>query len=501
MNGEREKILEIKNVKKSFQSVYALSNINFNLYKGEIHCLVGENGAGKSTLMKILSGAHTPDEGEINIFGKSYGKLSPKLAKNLGIGIIYQENDLVSSMNIVENIFIGNEISKNGALYDFKAMLEKTEEYVKELELTLNPLSKVEDISVADKQFVKILKVLVTDPKILIMDEPTSMFNIEDARKVLRLVERIAKRGVGIIYISHFLKEVREIADRISVIRDGISVSTYNNEEKNTDLKLITKDMVGRPVDSFYVKEKNEIGDVVLEVKNLKLNKASKPLSFYLRKGEILGLSGMIGSGRTEIIRAVSGADKFYEGSIFINGNKIKIKNPKEGIKQGFAHIPEDRQGLGLMLGASVLDNISLVSLGKIIKGFFIDTKKQIKLVTPLIESLRIKTADSKTECIYLSGGNQQKVVLAKWLLAKQEIYIFDEPTRGIDINAKAEFYSLMSKLTKEGKSIIMISSDMPELISMSDRVLVIRKNGIEAELKGEEINERNIIEKALGVK
>lgn len=501
MNGEREKILEIKNVKKSFQSVYALSNINFNLYKGEIHCLVGENGAGKSTLMKILSGAYTPDEGEINIFGKSYGKLSPKLAKNLGIGIIYQENDLVSSMNIVENIFIGNEISKNGALYDFKAMLEKTEEYMKELELTLNPLSKVEDISVADKQFVKILKVLVTDPKILIMDEPTSMFNIEDARKVLRLVERIAKRGVGIIYISHFLKEVREIADRISVIRDGISVSTYNNEEKNTDLKLITKDMVGRPVDSFYVKEKNEIGDVVLEVKNLKLNKASKPLSFYLRKGEILGLSGMIGSGRTEIIRAVSGADKFYEGSIFINGNKIKIKNPKEGIKQGFAHIPEDRQSLGLMLGASVLDNISLVSLGKIIKGFFIDTKKQIKLVMPLIESLRIKTADSKTECVYLSGGNQQKVVLAKWLLAKQEIYIFDEPTRGIDINAKAEFYSLMSKLTKEGKSIIMISSDMPELISMSDRVLVIRKNGIEAELKGEEINERNIIEKALGVK
>ena len=501
MNGEREKILEIKNVKKSFQSVYALSNINFNLYKGEIHCLVGENGAGKSTLMKILSGAYTPDEGEINIFGKSYGKLSPKLAKNLGIGIIYQENDLVSSMNIVENIFIGNEISKNGALYDFKAMLEKTEEYMKELELTLNPLSKVEDISVADKQFVKILKVLVTDPKILIMDEPTSMFNIEDARKVLRLVERIAKRGVGIIYISHFLKEVREIADRISVIRDGISVSTYNNEEKNTDLKLITKDMVGRPVDSFYVKEKNEIGDVVLEVKNLKLNKASKPLSFYLRKGEILGLSGMIGSGRTEIIRAVSGADKFYEGSILINGNKIKIKNQKEGINQGFAHIREDRQSLGLMLGASVLDNISLVSLGKIIKGFFIDTKKQIKLVTPLIESLRIKTADSKTECIYLSGGNQQKVVLAKWLLAKQEIYIFDEPTRGIDINAKAEFYSLMSKLTKEGKSIIMISSDMPELISMSDRVLVIRKNGIEAELKGEEINERNIIEKALGVK
>ena len=495
-----EKLLEINGLKKSFSGIYALSDIHFNLLKGEVHCLVGENGAGKSTFMKILSGAYIPDSGDIHILGEKYTKLNPNLSKNLGISIIYQENDLVQNMSIAENLFIGNEIKKNLFFYDSKSAVQKTTEFIRDLGIKLNPLDKVADISVADKQFVKILKALVTSPKILIMDEPTSMFNIKDAKKVLSLVRRIADKGVGIVYISHFLEEVREIADRISVIRDGKSISTYDNSGRDIDLRVITKDMVGRSVDSFYTREKTEIGNVVLEVKNLKLKEEFEPISFSLKKGEILGFSGMVGSGRTEIVRAITGADHFYSGEVYVNGKLVKIKSPKDGINEGFAHITEDRQALGLGLRASVLDNISLVALGKIFKGVFNNVKKQKEKILPLIHDLHVKVPSLSTEVIYLSGGNQQKVVLAKWLLMNQNIYIFDEPTRGIDIGAKAEFYSQMSKLCKEGKSIIMISSDMPELISMSDRVLVIRDHKIETELIGDEINEGNIIEKALGV-
>lgn len=290
-----EKLLEINGLKKSFSGIYALSDINFNLLKGEVHCLVGENGAGKSTFMKILSGAYIPDSGDIHILGEKYTKLNPNLSKNLGISIIYQENDLVQNMSIAENLFIGNEIKKNLFFYDSQSAVQKTTEFIRDLGIKLNPLDKVADISVADKQFVKILKALVTNPKILIMDEPTSMFNIKDANKVLSLVRRIADKGVGIVYISHFLEEVREIADRISVIRDGKSISTYDNSAKNIDLRIITKDMVGRSVDSFYKREKTEIGSVVLEVKNLKLKEEFEPISFSLKKG---GDTGAFRDGR-----------------------------------------------------------------------------------------------------------------------------------------------------------------------------------------------------------
>ena len=289
-----EKLLEINGLKKSFSGIYALSDINFNLLKGEVHCLVGENGAGKSTFMKILSGAYIPDSGDIHILGEKYTKLNPNLSKNLGISIIYQENDLVQNMSIAENLFIGNEIKKNLFFYDSQSAVQKTTEFIRDLGIKLNPLDKVADISVADKQFVKILKALVTNPKILIMDEPTSMFNIKDANKVLSLVRRIADKGVGIVYISHFLEEVREIADRISVIRDGKSISTYDNSAKNIDLRIITKDMVGRSVDSFYKREKTEIGSVVLEVKNLKLKEEFEPISFSLKKGRYWDFPGWL---------------------------------------------------------------------------------------------------------------------------------------------------------------------------------------------------------------
>ncbi len=494
-------ILKMNEIKKEFSGVYALSGITFELYRGEIHCLVGENGAGKSTLMKVLSGAYRPTSGSIEVEGKSYETLTPNLSKELGINIVYQENDLVASMNVVENIYVGNEKANRFGFVKFKEMLEETQRQIEELGIQMNPLTKIENLSVSDQQFVKILKALSVEPKVLIMDEPTSMFNVEDAAKVLKLTKTISEKGISIIYISHFLNEIQQIADRVTVIRDGAVVNTYQNKTRDIPIATITTDMVGRPVDTFYQKEKQPIGEVLLEVKDLQLKKDSPKISFQVREGEIVGFAGMVGAGRTEIVRALTGADSKYGGEIRIHGRKVEIRNPRDGIREGFAHITEDRQQLGLMLHNSVLENVTIIGLRDKIKGFFIQIKKFPPYVEKLINDLRVKTPSLWTEAVYLSGGNQQKVVLAKWLFIEQEIYIFDEPTRGIDINAKAEFYKQMSRLTKQGKCIIMVSSDMPELISMSDRVLVIRDGGIDGELAGEDITEQNIIKQALGVK
>lgn len=494
-------ILKMNEIKKEFSGVYALSGITFELYRGEIHCLVGENGAGKSTLMKVLSGAYRPTSGSIEVEGKSYETLTPNLSKELGINIVYQENDLVASMNVVENIYAGNEKANRFGFVKFKEMLEETQRQIEELGIQMNPLTKIENLSVSDQQFVKILKALSVEPKVLIMDEPTSMFNVEDAAKVLKLTKTISEKGISIIYISHFLNEIQQIADRVTVIRDGAVVNTYQNKTRDIPIATITTDMVGRPVDTFYQKEKQPIGEVLLEVKDLQLKKDSPKISFQVREGEIVGFAGMVGAGRTEIVRALTGADSKYGGEIRIHGRKVEIRNPRDGIREGFAHITEDRQQLGLMLHNSVLENVTIIGLRDKIKGFFIQIKKFPPYVEKLINDLRVKTPSLWTEAVYLSGGNQQKVVLAKWLFIEQEIYIFDEPTRGIDINAKAEFYKQMSRLTKQGKCIIMVSSDMPELISMSDRVLVIRDGGIDGELAGEDITEQNIIKQALGVK
>ena len=466
-------IIAMKDIKKEFSGVWALSGITFEVYPGEIHCLVGENGAGKSTLMKVLSGAYTPTEGTITVDGKEYSKFDPFLSKQLGINIVYQENDLVPSMDVVENIFVGNEKTKGLGIIDYPAMRKETQKQMDDLGIHLKLDTKIENLSVSDQQFVKILKALSVQPRVLIMDEPTSMFNVEDAAKVTELTKRIAGMGIGIIYISHFLNEVVEIADRITVIR---------------------------PIDMFYDREKCPIGDVMLEVKDLQLTKDSPKINFTVHKGEIVGFSGMVGSGRTEMMRAMVGADSRYGGHIYINGKEVQIKDPNDSINAGIAFITEDRQKLGLMLHASVLENATIIGLREKIKGFFVNIKKFPPLIEPLLKELRVKTPSVWTEAVYLSGGNQQKVVLAKWLYAEQDIYIFDEPTRGIDVNAKAEFYKQMSNLTKQGKCILMISSDMPELISMSDRVLVVRDGRIDCELKGEQINEQEIIKRALGV-
>jgi ribose transport system ATP-binding protein len=450
--------------------------------------------------MKVLSGGYQPDGGTITVDGRTYHALTPQLAQEHDITIIHQENLLVPTMNIVENIFIGHEKTKGFGFTDFKAMLKKTKEELEFLGIDLDPYRKVEDLSVGEQQYVKMVKALVKEPKLLIMDEPTSMFNVKDAGRVLKLVQRISEKGISVVYISHFLKEVVQIADRITVIRDGSVINTYNNENKDTPLDIITKDMVGRPIGMFYNKEHHEIGDVVLEVKNLKLTKHSPEVSFQLRAGEILGISGMIGAGRTEIIRAISGADPYYSGTITYKGNELSIRNPRDSIAAGIAHITEDRQRLGLMLNHSIVENMTVVGMARKIKGMLVRVKNHVDWVEPISKDLNIKTSSLFKEVKFLSGGNQQKVVLGKWLFADAQIFIFDEPTRGIDVNSKTEFYKVMSRLTREGKSIIMISSDMPELISMSDRILVVRKGEFTKELTGNEINEEAIIKSALEV-
>lgn len=493
----------MRGIVKEFPGVRALSNLTFDVYKGECHCLVGENGAGKSTLMKILSGAYTPTEGTIHYAGKEYKSLTPALSRSLGIEIVYQENDLVPTMNAVENIFIGKEITKFGGMVDFHAMHERVLEQMEHYHIDINPLQTIEKMSVSDQQFVKILKALMNESKILIMDEPTSMFNVEDAGKVLELVRNITAHGISVIYISHFLKEVVQIADRITVIRDGSVINTYDNSGRDTSIEIITKDMVGRPVDVFYQKEVGEIGDVMFEVKDLKLFKDSPSVSFSVRKGEIVGLSGMVGSGRTEIVRAISGADPRHSGDIYLNGKKLTIRNPRDGINAGIAHITEDRQRLGLNLGASVLENSLIVALQqkeKVRPGLLYNYNDYSEEIGDIVEKLKIKTPSLQQLALNLSGGNQQKVVIGKWLFADQSVYIFDEPTRGIDVNAKAELYKQMTALTRAGNCIIMVSSDMPEMISMSDRVLVVRNGAIKCELTGDQINEQTIIKEALGV-
>jgi ABC-type sugar transport system ATPase subunit len=487
-------------IEKEFSGVKVLNGISFDVFPGEVHGIVGENGAGKSTLMKILSGAYVPSAGSISVNGAAFSELSPSLSKKLGISIVFQENDLAPSMNVIENVYIGGEITRFAGFEDFAAMRAAVFEQIENLNIKLDIDKKIENLSVSDQQYVKIIKALMADPKVLIMDEPTSMFNVEDASRVLELVKRISSRNIGIIYISHFLKEVVQIADRITVIRDGEVINRYYNADRNTSLELITRDMVGRPVELFFKREKAPIGDVTMEVKRLRLSRESPELNFAVRQGEILGFSGMVGSGRTEIMRIIAGAVPRFSGEVIIRGKKAQIRNPCDGIRNGIAFITEDRQRLGLMLHASVTENTTLVGLYKRIKGFFINIRKHEALVKPLVDRLQIKTASLRSEVIYLSGGNQQKVVLAKWLYAEQDIYIFDEPTRGIDANAKQEFYKLMAQLAKDGKSILLVSSDLPELISMSDRVMVIRSGTITDELSGEDINEHNIIKKALGV-
>ena len=489
-------ILQLRNISKTFPGVQALQNISFDLKEGEVHCLCGEKGAGKSTLIKILSGAYHPEEGVQILFEGRNVTLTPHSAMMLGIQTIYQEHVVFETLSIVENIFTGSEIVHRGILQK-NEMRRRTAEVLKYLKSNLSPDAKLGDLSSGEQKTVEIAKGLVFKRRVIILDEPTASFSSVEIDNLLDIIQTIKKTGLGIIYISHHLEEVFKIADRVTVLRDGRKVSAYaiNGLTKDT----LIKDMVGRDPSTFYRRERVPIGEVVFEARSVSGNGA-KNTSFVLRKGEILGIAGMAGSGRSELMNVLFGSARLDSGEIRIRGKAIKHRTPESAIRNKMCFITEDRQNTGLFLPQTIAQNVTIANLVNT-RQFVVQQTDDSRTGDKFINQLNIKAKDSRTRVVNLSGGNQQKVVLGKWFNTNGEIFIFDEPTIGIDVGSKQEIYKVMVDLLKRGKAIIMVSSDMPEIISMSDRVLVMKNGQIAAELTTEQITEENILIHSIGDK
>ena len=492
-----EVILSLKNITKTFPGVRALNNVSFDLRKGEIHCICGENGAGKSTLIKIISGAYQPDPGShIEFEGEPVFLTHPSVAMKLGIQTIYQEHTIFPHLSITENIFVGMEITKNGMMRKVE-MKKRTEEVLKYLQSDLKPDQLVNELSSGEQKIVEIAKALVLERKVIIMDEPTSSFSANEIDTLLEITKKISERGIGVIYISHHLDEVFRIADRITVLRDGKHIITLGVNE--VDEARLIHYMVGRDASAFYHRDFFPPGEVLLEVENLSGNGVND-VSFKVRRGEILGFAGMIGSGRSELMTLLFGGAEKTGGVVRILGKEVNLRSPVSAIKNKMCYITEDRQATGLFLIHTIARNTIIANMART-KKFFVNPNKEIKTGNRFIKKLGTKATSASMLAMNLSGGNQQKVVLAKWFNTKGEIYIFDEPTRGIDVGAKQEIYQIMMNLLKEGKAIIMVSSDMPEIVSMSDRVMVMNAGRITGELKREEVSEENILELSIGGK
>jgi ABC-type sugar transport system ATPase subunit len=489
-----EVILSLENISKTFPGVKALQNISFDLRKGEVHCLCGENGAGKSTLIKILSGAYNPDEGGEIIFEGKKVTLNPHIAISMGIQTIYQEHTVFKHLSITENIFTGLEMSRNGILQK-KEMRKKAEEVLKYLKSDLDPDDIMGDLTSGQQRIVEIAKGLIFQRKVIILDEPTAAFSVSEIDTLLEIIRTIKESGIGIIYISHHLEEVFRVADRITVLRDGQKVSMYDLKDVTSE-KLI-KDMVGRDPSTFYKREEVPSGEVIFEARDVTGNGA-KNVSLKLKRGEILGIAGMAGSGRSELMHTLFGAARIESGEILINGKVVKQASPSSAIHNKMCFITEDRQSTGLFLKQTIAQNTIIANLVNT-RGFLMSSSSDYKTGDKFMKLLGTKADDSHVRVINLSGGNQQKVVLAKWLNTDGEIFIFDEPTRGIDVGSKQEIYHIMVDLLKQGKAIIMVSSDMPEVIAMSDRVIVMKNGGVTAELSKNEVSEENILTHSIG--
>lgn len=487
-------ILELKNIVKSFSGVTALDDVSISIKRGEVRALVGENGAGKSTLIKVISGAHAPTSGEFWFDGQKIENCTPTKAKELGIGVIYQELNLMPQLTVAENIFYGRELKK-GIVLDNKAMIEKCVGMIRELGIEIDPNRKICELTIAEQQIVEIVKAVSQDIKFLIMDEPTAPLTNNEIEKMFEIIRKLRKKNISILYISHRMEEIFEVSDTVTVLRDGKHIVTMNTSE--TDRALLIKHMVGREVGQKFPPRKCPVGEEILEVKDL-TNAQIHGCSFTLRKGEILGISGLVGAGRTELARAIFGADKVDKGSILYKGKPISNRTPKQAIINKIGLITEDRKNQGLLLNKNIAYNVTYASLPKISRAGVVDAAQENSVTDRYIEAMNIKVHSRNQLCRTLSGGNQQKVVLGKWLATDSDILIIDEPTRGIDVGAKQEIYKLMRRLSdEEGKTIIMISSEMIEIIGMCDRVLVMRNRTIVGELTGEEITQENILELA----
>lgn len=490
-------ILQMRNIKKTFPGVVALDNVNFDLRRGEVHILLGENGAGKSTLMKILSGAYQKTSGEIYLDGKKVEIKNPKHAQELGISIIYQEFNLVPHLTAAENIFLGREKEILPGIIDQKHLFEASQKLLDDLGVAINSRKLIKELGVAEQQMVEVAKALSLDAKILIMDEPTSALTEHEIAQLFSTIRNLKQKGVSIIYISHRMEELFEIGDRVTVLRDGKYIGTHNIQEISRD-ELIRM-MVNRELKEQFPKQPAEPGEEILRVENLTRRGVLHNISFSLRRGEILGISGLLGSGRTELARAIFGVDKIDSGKIYINGQLKKVNSPRSAINLGIGYLTEDRKTQGLILILSVKENISLPNLDRISSFGVLDLSKEENTALKFIHELRIKTPGIHQKVMYLSGGNQQKVVLSKWLGCQTDILIFDEPTRGIDVGSKVEIYQLMNKLTAQGVGIIMISSELPEILGMSDRILVMHQGRIKGEFSTEEATQEKILKCALG--
>ena len=485
----QEYILKLDNITKDYPGVRALDNISFNLKKGEVHALLGENGAGKSTLIKIITGAVKANSGAVIYNEEKFEEISPTITLNKGIACIYQEFNLLPTLTVAENIFYGCE-PKKGVFVDYKKMKKDSEEILSRIGANINPNEAVKNLKVGQMQLVEIARALIKKVNVLIMDEPTASLTDGEIKNLFRIINELRNNGVGIIYISHKLEEIFEIADRITVFRDGKYVVSDSIDKFNE--KSLIEYMVGRELVGEYPKSEYGNSQEVLKVEGLRTDYI-EDVSFELNKGEILGFAGLVGSGRTEVARAIFGYDRIKSGKIKIKGKKVKIKSPQDSIKNGVAFITEDRKNLGLILNMSVKENLTFSSLKKIKSNILLSNKKEKEVCEDQINLLKIKTASINTKVGNLSGGNQQKVVIGKWLLTDSDIFIFDEPTRGLDIGAKQEIYKIMRKLTNEGKSIIMISSEMPELIGMSDRIIVMSGGKIVSQYEKEHITQEKI--------
>ncbi len=492
-----EKILEIEDVTKSFPGVVALNKINFELIKGEVHVLLGENGAGKSTLVKILSGAYSKDSGAIYINNKKIEIKNPKHAQEIGIGVIYQELNLIPYLSVAENIFLGREFASSIGIIDSQKIFKEAKKLLDELKVDINPNALVSTLGTAQQQMVEIAKALSLNSKILIMDEPTSSLTKNEIRQLFLTIERLKRKGVTIIYISHRLEEIFEIGDRVTVLRDGNYVDTKIIAE--TDQSSLIKMMVNRELKDHYPKRKATVGKELLRIDKLSTDELLRNISFHLNEGEILGIYGLLGSGRTELARVIFGADNCETGEIFVSSKLTKINSPAKAIKKSIGFLTEDRKTQGLILDLCVKDNICITSLDELSKFGVIHYKSEMQVSDKYVKELKIKTTGSHQVVRSLSGGNQQKVVFAKWLNTNAKIFIFDEPTRGIDIGAKQEIYELMNRLTDKGCGIIMISSELPEILGMSDRILVMYNGEITAELENENLSQEILLSSAIG--
>lgn len=491
-----EQLLDMQNISKSFGTNRVLQNVRFDLNSGEVHALIGENGAGKSTLMKILMGIYTADSGNIKIFGKDTVFSGPSQALNAGVAMIHQELNPILDMSVAENIFMGKE-KRKGVFADKKGQEKEAAKYLEMLGVHMSPSKLMRTLDVSQMQMVEIAKTLSYGARIIIMDEPTSAITDSEVERLFQNIEKLKRQGIGIIYISHKMDELFKIADRITVLRDGQYVLTSGINDI-TPQQLI-RSMVGREINEIYPEHKSSAGQVLLSVRHAGRKGEFKDISFDLHSGEKLGIAGLMGAGRTELVMALFGATKLNEGEVEVEGKPVELKSPADAIRHRIALVTEDRKFYGLNLMASVEDNIVSVIEKKISRGGFYNKRKGKRCAEEMINKLNIKVTSPKQLTGNLSGGNQQKVVLAKWLLNDPDIIIFDEPTRGIDVGAKAEIYKIIEDLACDGKGIIVISSEMPELIGLSHRMIVLHEGEMTGTLERDELIQENIMTLASG--